>query len=121
MRIVEDDSGDFVFVEAVGVEFVVDGGKGAEFEVGDIGEDGGATGGDAVLDQEGGEAGEEVVDLDSGFEIGGFGAESGGEVGVDEFCFEAGGVAEAEGGVLRDGEVAAATGAGAVTASGDGE
>jgi hypothetical protein len=44
----ENDSGDFV----VRVEFVVDGREGAKFEVGDVSEDGGAAGGESVLDQE---------------------------------------------------------------------
>ena len=71
IRGTEDDGAEFV----VRVEFVVDGGEGAEFEAGDISEDGGAAGGDAVLDEEAGEFGEEVVDLGGGAEVGGFVAE----------------------------------------------
>jgi hypothetical protein len=41
----------------VRIEFVVDGRKGAKFEVGDVSEDRGSAGGDAVLDQEAGELG----------------------------------------------------------------
>jgi hypothetical protein len=62
-------------VVIVGIGFAVDGGKGAEFEIGEVGEDRGATGGDAVLDKEAGELGEEVVDLDGGLEVEGFVAE----------------------------------------------
>jgi hypothetical protein len=105
---------------AGGAEFVLDGGDGAEFEVGDVSEDGGSAGGDAVLDQKEGEFGEKIVDLDSGTEVERLVAEGSGKIGIDELGFEAGGVAEAEGGVLGDGEVAAAAGASAVTTCGEG-
>jgi hypothetical protein len=105
---------------AVAVDFAVDGGEGAELEIGDVGQDRGAAGSDAIFDEETAELGEEIVDLDGGAEVRGLVAEGRGQVGIDERGFEAGGVAEAEGGVLRDWEMAAAAGAGAITAGGDG-
>ncbi len=47
----------------LGVELVPDGGEGAEELVGDVSEDGGAAGGDAILGQEEKETGEEFVDV----------------------------------------------------------
>ena len=117
-RFVKDDSWDFV---VVGVEFVVDGWKGAEFEAGDESQDGGAAGGDTVLDDESGEFGEEAVDLGGGREVGGFATKGGGKVSVDELGVETAGVAEAESGVLQDGVVAAATGASAMMTGVDGK
>src|ERR1700732_3843152 len=45
----------------LGIEFAVDGGEGAEKLIGDVGEDGGATGRDLVFGEEKKEAGEEAV------------------------------------------------------------
>ena len=53
---VEDD------LRGLGVFLLGDGGEGAEELVGDVGEDGGAAGGDFVLREEEELAGEEVVD-----------------------------------------------------------
>ena len=53
---------------------------GMEELVGDVGEDGGAAGGDAAFGDEKEEAGEELVDVDGGVELGEFGYEVGGEV-----------------------------------------
>src|ERR1700740_2010259 len=61
----------------VGVFFLIDGGKGAQELAGDVGEDGGATGGDFVLGEEEQETGEEVVDLGGGGEVVEFGGEGG--------------------------------------------
>jgi hypothetical protein len=104
---------------AVAVDLAVDSREGAELEIGDVGQDRGAAGGDAVLDEEASELGQKVVDLNGGTEVEGFTAESCGKISVYEFGIEAGGVAEAEGGVLRNGEMAAAAGAGAVTTVGN--
>jgi hypothetical protein len=114
IRGTEDDGAEFV----VRVEFVVDGGEGAEFEAGDISEDGGAAGGDAVLDEEAGEFGEEVVDLGGGAEVGGLVAEGCGEIGVGDLGVRMrGGVARAE---LRIGVAGEEAAAGAVWRTGGG-
>jgi hypothetical protein len=64
---------DFVF----GVEFVLDGGEGAEEEVAGVGHDGSAAGGGCVEMQE---AREEIVDGDGGFEFNETAGEKGGDV-----------------------------------------
>ena len=51
------------------IEFGVDNGNGAEEEVGDIGEDGGAAGGNEVGGEESVKLGEGAVDADSGCEV----------------------------------------------------
>ena len=43
------------------VEFAIDGGESTEKNLSKIGQDGGAAGGDAVLDEEDGDLGEKVV------------------------------------------------------------
>lgn len=65
-------------------EFVIDGREGAEFEAGNVSEDRSATGGDAVLDEETGELGQEVVDLGGRAEVGRFVAECRGEISIDD-------------------------------------
>ena len=60
--------------------FAVDGAVGVEELVGDVGEDGGAAGGDAAFGDEDHQPGEELVDVDGGVELGEFGEEVGGEV-----------------------------------------
>jgi hypothetical protein len=52
------------------VEFVFDGGEGAQKELVTEGEDGSAPAGDAAVDEESGELGEEVMDFDGGVEGG---------------------------------------------------
>ena len=59
--------------------FAVEGRYGAEELVGDVGEDGGAAGGDFVLREEEEQAREEVVDLDGGGEVVEVGGEGGGD------------------------------------------
>lgn len=76
-REIEADPRDLV---SVVVELEVDGGKGAEREIGDEGEDCRAAAGDAVLDEEECELGEELIDLNGGFEVREGVAEGGGEV-----------------------------------------
>ena len=56
-------------LRGLGVFLFGDGGEGAEELVGDVGEDGGAAGGDFVLREEEQQAGEEVVDLGGGGEV----------------------------------------------------
>jgi len=64
--VVEDDCGSFV------IAFVGDGGKGAEQEVGDVCEDGGATRGEAVLGKEDEQSGKDLIDVVGGLEGGKF-------------------------------------------------
>jgi hypothetical protein len=60
--------------------FAIDGAVGVEELVGDVGEHGGAAGGDAAFGDEDHQPGEELVDVDGGVELGEFGYEVGGEV-----------------------------------------
>jgi len=71
--------GDIFRVVVLG--FFFHGGEGAEELVGDVGQDGGASGRDAVLGEKEQEAGEEVVDGGGGGEFGEAGGEGGGEIG----------------------------------------
>jgi hypothetical protein len=64
-KVAETDGHRFLF----GMEFVLDGGGSAEYEVAGVGHDGGAAGGNAVFGLEVEEAGEEVADRDGGLEI----------------------------------------------------
>jgi hypothetical protein len=102
---VEDDLGRSVGI-FLGIELAVDRGKSAEELVGDIGEDGGATGRDFVFREEEKKAGEEGVDGDGGTEfrkVGGEGRDRG-----LVLIFGEAGVAGAEGGVdIGGGEAAA--------------
>jgi hypothetical protein len=91
----------------VRVELLFDGRKGTEEEVADIGEDGGAAGGDAVVGQIAVEVAEGFVDAGGGLEAVGLAGEDGGEAGVVLGLVVAEGVAEAEAGVrVGDGEAA---------------
>jgi len=74
-RHVEDD------LSGLGVFLFGDGGEGAEELVGDVGEDGGAAGGDFVLREEEEQAREEIVDLCGGGEVVEVGGEGGGDFG----------------------------------------
>ena len=71
------EAGDFLDDDGL---FLAEGAVGVEELIGDVGEDGGAARGDAALGDEDEEAGEELVDGDSGVEFGGLGEEIGGEV-----------------------------------------
>jgi len=66
----------------LGLEVIVagDGAMGVEELVGDVGHDGGAAGGDAAFGDEDEEAGEKLVDVDAGVELGELREEFGGEV-----------------------------------------
>jgi len=86
----------------------------------DVGEDGGAFGGDAVFGEEAEEVGEEEVDVGGGFDVLEFAEEIAfevGEVGVFQVKGEVGG-AEGGGGVLGR-KTATAAGEGAVLAAGE--
>src|SRR5216683_796782 len=104
--------------------FANDGAVGVEELVGDVGEHGGAAGGDAAFGDEDHQPGEELVDVDGGVELGEFGYEVGGEVfGVVLRGLGDGGdqgrVAKAEiGTVVRDSETATATISGEMAAAG---
>ena len=100
------------------VIFEVDFAEGAEEEAIEVGEDGSATWGDAVLDEENGEFGEEVVDLRGGFEFGELAVEIRGEIdGVGLGGLETG-VTEAQARFgIRDGEAALAAFGGEVAAA----
>ena len=65
------------------VELALDGDEGMEELVGDVGEDGGATGGDAVLHDEDQELGQELIDLIGGLEVVELDQEVGGKVDVN--------------------------------------
>lgn len=88
----EDDGGDVVVVG----DFAVDGRKGTEEEVADVGENGSAPGGDAVLGQEDEEVGEDLVDVVGGLEGGELADELGGEVFGFGLFFEGTGVGVAK-------------------------
>src|ERR1700686_1066252 len=99
---IEDDGG------FVAMFFLIDGGEGAEELVGDVGEDGGAASGDFVLGEEEEQAGEEVVDLDGGGEVGKVGGEGGSDFGGVGLPGGERGVGGAEVGVHGGGVKAAA-------------
>jgi len=105
----------------LGVAFLLDGGEGAEEELIDVGEDGGAARGDAVLREEDHEFGEEVMNLGGGVELGEQAGESGGKValgGIGLLIHEAG-MTEAETGMrVEDAQTAAAAFAGEMAAAG---
>jgi hypothetical protein len=105
----------------VRVEFLLDGGKGAEEEVADIGEDGGAAGGDAVVGEVAVEVAEGLVDACGGLEAVGVAGEDGGKLRVVLGLVMAEGVAEAEAGVgVGDGEATVPALGRAVVAMGGG-
>ena len=105
----EDESRwNFIFV--VVAEFVVDGRKGAQLEAGDVGEHGGSTNRDAVLDGEAGDGAEELVYFGSGPEVERVRPEVAGEVRFKigfELVLD---VAEADFCTGQDGKAAAAAG-----------
>ena len=113
-EIAEVDGHGFVF----GMEFVFDGGEGAEDQVARVGHDGGAARVDATFDLELEEAGEELVERDGGGEMGETVGEIGGEVGTFEADGAGGRVFGAEtGGGVGDGMTATAAGAGVMLAA----
>ena len=74
------------------MEFVFDGGEGAEEQVGGVGHDGGAARGDSVTGLEFVEFAEGAVDGDGGAEFLGFADELGGDIGLIEVFLAHGGV-----------------------------
>jgi hypothetical protein len=68
-------------VRVAGMEFAVEGGKGAEEEIADVGEDGGAARGDAAFGEQQEQTAEEEVDFGGGLELPEFAGEGGAEVG----------------------------------------
>src|SRR6266436_8852339 len=68
-------------LRGLGVFLLGDGGEGAEELVGDVGEYGGAAGGDFVLREEEEQAREEIVDLGGGGEVVEVDGEGGGDFG----------------------------------------
>ena len=100
------------------LNFECDGGEGAEKQLADVGEDGGAPRGDAVLGEEEEEIGEELVDVRGGVESSELADEVGGEVGGIAFLLLKLGVTEAEAGSsVGDAEATAAIGGGAMLAA----
>jgi hypothetical protein len=100
----------------VAVELILDGGKGAEEQAGDVGESSGAASGDVAAGEETKEMGEGVVDALGGLEVfGALGEEIGEVVGVGGGRF---GVAGAELGLrVLDEASALAAGRGVVLAT----
>jgi hypothetical protein len=96
----------------LGVFLFGDGGEGAEELVGDVGEDGGAAGGDFVLGEEEEQAREEVVDLSGGGEVVEVGGEGGGDFGGFGLIFWKTTVGRAEMGVWGGGRKTAASSVG---------
>jgi hypothetical protein len=70
----------FVLHGFVGVELLVDGGESTEEQAGDVGESGGASGGDVTAGEEPKEMGEGMVDALGGLEVFGAHGEQVGEV-----------------------------------------
>jgi len=103
---VENDLG------GLGVYLFGDGGEGAEELVGDVGEDGGAAGGDFVLGEEEEQAREEVVDLGGGGEVVEVGGESGGDFGGFRLILWQAAVGRAEMGIRGRGRETAASAVG---------
>jgi len=105
----------------LGLAFLFDGGKGAEEELIDVGEDGGTARGDAVLREEDHEFGEEIMNLGGGVELGEVAGEGGGEVavgGIGLLILEAG-MAKAETGMrVQDAQTATTAFAGEMAAAG---
>jgi len=97
--------------------FAVDGGEGAEEEVGGVGHDSGAAGSDLVVGLELIEFAERVIDVGGGAEFLDVTDEGGGEVGLVEVLLEQSGVFGAKAGIgIRDGHAAtAATGSALLT------
>jgi hypothetical protein len=114
-RSVHDDGDGFV----VGVLYVADLAERAEELGGDVGENAGTLGGDAIADEEKQEPGEELVDLIGGVEFGELIEKFDGKIhGVGRGGLRLG-VAETKSGVrVRDGKLAAAAVVGVMAATG---
>jgi len=68
------------------IEFALDSNQGVKELVSDVGEDGGATRGDAILDDEDKKFGKELVDLLGGLKIVESAEEIGGKVDINGLC-----------------------------------
>ncbi len=110
---------DFRAGMTLGVGLVLDGGEGAEEQVADVGEDGGAACSDAVLGKKAEEIGEDLIEVGRGLELGELAEEGDGEVGLLETDRARVDVFGAEtGGDIGDSVAATAAGAGAVLTTG---
>src|SRR5712691_7947398 len=76
-RQIEDN---LLWLFGLSILFALDGAVGVEELVGDVGQDGGAAGGDAAFGDEDQEAVEKLVDVHGGIELRELGKEIGGEV-----------------------------------------
>jgi hypothetical protein len=75
-EIAEVDADYFV----IGMEFVLDGGEGAEEQIAGVGHAGGTARGDAIFGLKKKETGEELIDRDGGLEFGETGSKRGGKI-----------------------------------------
>ncbi len=96
---------------------MVDGGKSAEENLAKIGEDGGAAGGDAVLDKEDGDLGEESVTLGRRLESREQADKGRGEVFVGGLALASHMTETEAGGRVQCGKAAAATGGSVMAAA----
>jgi hypothetical protein len=116
--VARDIDSDLLWLVVLRVEFLLNGGEGAEEEAAGKGHNGGVAGSDLVAGLEFIEFPEGVVDVDGGAEFLDVADEGGGNVGLIEVLLEQSGVFGAEAGVLvGDGHATkAATGGGTVLA-----
>jgi hypothetical protein len=70
-------------LDGLAIDFALDGDEGVKELIGDVGQDGGTARGNAVLDDQDEELGEELIDLVGGLEIVELDREVGGEVDVN--------------------------------------
>ena len=75
-----------IYLNRLTIDFALDGNQGVEELVSDVGEDGGATRGDAILDDEDKKFGKELVDLLGGLKIVESAEEIGGKVDINGLC-----------------------------------
>ncbi len=83
---VDDVGGRGGVVVGFRMEFLFDGGEGAEQQAVDVGEDGGASRGDAVLGEQQEELGEDLVDVRGGLEANVSPTRSGARLAASRFC-----------------------------------
>ncbi len=99
------------------VIFIVDGGEGAQEQIADVGQNGGATRSDLVLGKEPVQFSQGIVDARRGLKVFGLAGKSCGEIGEFAVPPLEDGVTEAEtGSGVRDGKAATATTGGAMLA-----
>jgi hypothetical protein len=113
-RKIHDDGGARSVVDA---EFPIDGGKGAQEQIVDVGEDGSAARGDAILGEEHVQLAEGMVDAGGSLEVFGVAGKGGGEIGDVGILVVTDGVLETEAGIrVGDGLKATAAAGGAMLA-----